>query len=241
MNLIPTGDLVDDDEGLLVPALPGEIVLLGTGLFGVGMVRIYLSPRYNVETNRTRNILAQFIHYPDTFEEIVNVSREIGICIAFTNQVTHDAIMTDGRAKPLSPLFISVEMFSAGMNTTLGNMSVALKTNILAKLEERGINTTWISDSNIMKDIWRYAMRAQILAQVLQGENKTQALEFFHGSLDATVGQFSTAIITEVTDWMVSKGLSVGWIESSTTVREVVHFIEENGSFGIIHLGGEEF
>jgi hypothetical protein len=59
--------------------------------------------------------------------------------------------------------------------------------------------------------------------------------------LDATVSQFLSGVITEVEDWMVSKGLSIGWITGTTTVREVLQYIQGNLTWQTLNLAGEEF
>ncbi len=205
------------------------------------MVRVYLSPRYNVGVNRTRNVLAQLVHFPGSFDEVVDVSRGFGICVCRTDQATHDAILVDGRTVPLSPLYADQAQFSAGLREAFDSLDMALQASIRSTLEAAGIGVAWISAASSLKDVLRHALRAVVVVQVLTGEHRAQVLAFLKGSLDLTIGQVQATVRAAVNDWMAGRGLAVDWIVSATTIRQVAHFIIESLDLGVLRLAGEEF
>ena len=133
------------------------------------MIRIYLSPRYFVEPKRTRNILAQFVHYPEGFEEMVDVSKEVGLCVVDASDVTHAAIIADGRATPLSPLYADRSVFHTGLKTEfrdIGGPSVAAGRN---KLEELGLDTSKIADTDTLQSVVGEVARLIFVRQAARG------------------------------------------------------------------------
>lgn len=204
------------------------------------MVRVYLSPRYEVSPARTRNLLALFVSAPDSFDEIANLPKGYGICSVDAPQTVHDAIMLDNRITPLTPLYNDPQDLADRLHepyaTTLPADSLSLAKTIL---EEHGINMAWVSASNTVKDIVRYAITTITIIQILDG--KSAIINFLISNLSATVGSVPLSTRNAAKTWMQSKGLAVGWINNGTTVREVLHFIVQNLGFGQFRFAREIF
>jgi uncharacterized protein (DUF2164 family) len=133
------------------------------------MIRVYLSPRYEVEPNHTRNILAQIVSYPETFEEMVDVSKGQGLCIVDASNATHAAIISDGRAMPLSPLFDSKALFHSGLQFQFSNLNLAMRTAIRDKLVTELDYLTQISDADTFQDLLSEVLGSIYVKQAARG------------------------------------------------------------------------
>jgi hypothetical protein len=206
------------------------------------LVRFYLAPQQGTGTilDPIRSILNDFINiYADEkFNEIDNPARKISICCVHASQATHDSIVADGRSLPIGNLIEDVELktYLNSLISSIPNVSV-LKT----VLETYGISTSWLSGSNTIRDGIRYLVRIFATAQIANGEYNANIKDLIGRNLDVTIQNIPAQIRNAVRNWMQGKGLAIGWINNSTTVREVVHFIVENLGFGKLRMSGEEF
>ena len=79
------------------------------------------------------------------------------------------------------------------------------------------------------------------IAQIADGEGKSEIKQLIANNLDTTVNQVPQAIRTAIKNWMQAKGLAIGWITNATTVREILHFITQNLGIGKLRMSGEDF
>lgn len=203
------------------------------------MIRVYLSPRYTKPEGGTRNTLATIVMFPGKFEEIVNHTRRLGVCIVDASPATHDAIDANTDITAIGPRFADAEAFHDALNTlavNIPNVGV-LKT----KLEDAGINTEWINASHTVRDVIRHAMRVFVVEQILRGEGKGNAIQFLLNNLDTQVSTVPVAARQQVSDWMAEKFINTEWISGTSTVRQVLDYIVLNLGIRQIRIGTEVF
>jgi hypothetical protein len=206
------------------------------------LTRFYVAPQQGDGSlsNPYRSILNDLININqgDWFDEIDNPARHISICCVHALQTSHDAILADGRALPIGSIFDDTQktVFLNSLISSIPNLT-ALK----ASLEGLGISTSWFSGSNTIRDGIRYLMRVFSTGQIADGEGNTNIKNLISRNLDVTVQQIPPAIRNAVRNWMQAKGLAIGWINNSTTVREILHFIVSNLDIGKLKMSGEEF
>lgn len=207
-------------------------------------IRFYIAPQQGTGTfnDPFRSILNDFINPAngESFQELDNPARRISVCCMTATDATHATIGGDSRIIVASRLYSDLSSAKIGLQESLDNLPgiIALKT----KLETIGINTAWISASNNLRDGIRYIFRVFVIAQIANGLGgdaniKTLIIQ----NLDNTVGSLSAQVRNGVKNWMQSRGLAVGWITNSTTVREVVHFVVMNLGLGILKMMDEDF
>jgi len=205
-------------------------------------VRFYVAPQQGDGTfqNPYRSILNDLINISqgEWFDEIDHPARRISICCVHASDATHAVILADSRPVPISELYEEGAV-NEGLSHIFNNItgSTALKT----KMENHGISTSWITNSNTMRDVLRYLIRIFTVTQITDGEGNTNVKEFLKANLTTTVAQIPVGVRTSIRNWMQAKGLAIGWITNSTTVREIVHFIIENLGIGKLKMSGEEF
>ena len=206
-------------------------------------VRFYLAPQQGIGTflNPYRSILNDLIDIQagDWFDEIDNPARHISICCVHASDTSHAAILANAQVIPVSPLFASEANIPVGLETVLN--SIPGIATIKTKLEANGINMAWISGSNTLKDAIRYLFKTHAIAQIADGEGKSEVKQLITNNLDTTVNQVPQAIRTAIKNWMQAKGLAIGWITNATTVREILHFIVSNLGIGKLRMSGEDF
>lgn len=206
-------------------------------------IRFYVAPQQGTGTfvDPFRSILNDLINVQagESFTEIDHSSRRISICCVRASDTTHATILADARVFPASPLYADDVAMAAGMEVTLNNIPniAAIKT----KLENAGVSTAWISGSNTLRDALRYLVRNFSTCQIADGEANANVKTFLTQSLDLTVQQLTVVQRNAVKDWMQAKGLAIGWIVNTTTVREIIHFIIGNLGFGKFRISGVEF
>jgi len=205
-------------------------------------VRFYVAPQIGDGTfqNPYRSILNDLVDVEsgDWFDEIDHPARRISICCVHASDATHAVILADSRPVPISELYEEGAV-GIGLAKIFNNItgSEALKT----KMENHGISTAWITNSNTMRDVLRYLIRIFTVTQITDGEGNTNVKEFLKANLTTTVAQIPVGVRTSIRNWMQAKGLAIGWITNATTVREIVHFIIENLGIGKLKMSGEEF
>lgn len=203
--------------------------------------RWYLSHRYNVETNRTRNRIALYIQTINDgkFSEIMNPARDISACVAETSGSIHAQIVADSLIFAVSPLYDNRDAWLAGLNSPVNNISSA--SAIKQKLEDFGVNMDWISGSHTLRQAFRYIMAHHLLAQTIKGKKITEFTSFLQENLTSEMSAIPIAVKDRVKAWMVNKGLAINWITNLTTVRQVLHYILNNLSPGSIKMSGVIF
>jgi hypothetical protein len=205
-------------------------------------VRFYLAPQQGTGTmiDPYRSILNDLIDITqgDWFDEIDNPARLISICCVHASQVSHDAIIVDGRSLPIGEIFDDSNMktYLDSLINSIPNLSV-----LKVSLGNYGVSTSWLSGSNTIRDGIRYLIRVFSTFQIANGEGNINITNLISRNLDITVQQIPVQIRNGVRDWMQGKGLAIGWINNSTTVREIVHFIVENLGFGKFKMSLEDF
>ena len=207
-------------------------------------VRFYIAPQ-TIHTDSAGEYWASILNdliditQDESFDEIDNPARKISICCVHALDATHANIAADSRVIVASPLANDIADMKTKLETLFNSISgvATLKT----KLEAIGINTAWISGSNTLRDGLRYLIRIFTTAQILNGEGNTDVRDFIANNLDTTVVEVPVAVRNKVKAWMQNKGLAIGWITNSTTVREILHFIVENLGIGKLKMSGEDF
>jgi len=206
-------------------------------------IRFYIGPQIGSGTvlNPYRSLLNDFIHIEngEWFTEIDNPARRISICCVVAEQTTHTAIATDSRVIICSPLADD----KADMKTKLENTfnSIAGAAALKVKLEAIGIDTSWIGGSDTLRLGLRYLLRVFTVGQFADGESVGEVREFLKANLTTQVSAVPAVIRDRVKTWMQNKGLAVGWITGTTTVRQVIHYIVTNLNIGKLNMSDEEF
>jgi hypothetical protein len=108
---------------------------------------------------------------------------------------------------------------------------------VRSALEARGLSVAWLTSGNTLRDALRYVLRVFVLSQV----GDSNLIDLIKRNLDTTVSQVPLGIRNGVRAWMEARGLSVGWITSQTTVRQILHYIVTNLGIGKVRLANEEF
>lgn len=205
-------------------------------------VSFYLSLQQGTGTflDPFRSILNDLIHVDqgEWFDEIDNPARRISLCCVHAVQITHDAIVTDGRSLAIgNPVEeATFHDYLDSLLNTLPNLSV-----IKNQLELRGISTGWLTANNTIRDGVRYLIRVFTISQLADGENNANIKNLIANNLDLTVAQIPVAIRNGIATWMQLKGLGVSWITGTNTVRDVVQYIVQNLGFGILKMSGQGF
>ena len=109
------------------------------------------------------------------------------------------------------------------------------------KLEAIGIDTSWISGSDTLRLGLRYLLRVFTVGQFVDGEAVGEVREFLKSNLTTQVSAVPAVIRDKVKTWMQNKGLAVGWITGTTTVRQVIHYIVINLNIEKLNMSDEEF
>lgn len=206
-------------------------------------IRFYVAPQAGTGTFEApyRSLLNSFIDVAsgEFFQEIDNPARRLSICCVTASDTTHANIAADSRVIVISRLYADLAALKTGLNETLDNIPGAA--TIKTKLETVGISTSWITGTNTLKDAIRYLFRVHFMGQIADGEGNANVKTFIANNLDTTVQQVPAQVRNAVRNWMQAKGLAIGWIGNTTTVREVVHFIVTNLGLGIIKMAAEDF
>jgi hypothetical protein len=206
-------------------------------------LRFYIAPQIGtgVWPDAYRSLLHELIDTSagDSFTEIDNPARRISICCVRASDATHTTIMADSRVFPVSAKVTTAQELKTHLDSLLGSIPnvETVKTN----LENNGVSCSWLSSSNTVRNALRYVIRIFAIAQISDGEQVNEVKDFIREHLDVEVKDVSQAIRIKVKDWMQAKGLAIGWIMNSTTVREILHFIVMNLGIGKLKMSGEEF
>lgn len=207
-------------------------------------IRFYIAP-FEFVTTETGDCWQIIFHnildsaQGECYSIFDNPSRRIGLCHVVALEATHTTLMADSRIVPLSPLADDATDLRSKLDTVLNdipNISV-----IKTKLENHGINTEWITGTNTVKDAMRYLMRLFYMSQKFEGMMDNDLLGFIQNNLTTTVANVPLAVRNKVKTWMQNRGLAIGWITNTTTVREILHFIITNLGIGKIKMVQEEF
>ncbi len=207
------------------------------------LVRFYIAPQtgdgLTVETG-FRSIINNYVNVAagEWFDEIDNPARRISIVCVHAPQATHDTIAADSTI-----IAIGNPIEEANIKNALDAPISAIPNvaTLKTKLEGIGISTSWYSADNTVRDGIRYLMRVFSFAQIVDGLGNANIKTFIANNLDTTMNQIPANIRNAVSNWMQSKGLATGWITSSTTVRQVLHFIVTNLGFGALKVSSEDF
>ena len=179
------------------------------------------------------------VHAGEWFDEVDHPGRHISICCVDALDASHSNMLADSRVCPVSGLFDSREDIPSGVNSTLDsvpNISV-MKT----KLENLGIDTTWITGATSVKQALRFILKLFSISQHLTGKKLLLVRHVLEVSPDLTVTNIPTEKRNAVRNWMENKGLAVDWITGTTTLRQVVNYIMLHLPFGKIRMGGVDF
>ncbi len=209
-------------------------------------MRLYLAPQSGDGTpeNPYRNILNDLIDLPagDWFDEIDHPARRYSICTVYALQATHDRIAADARVTAISPRVVAdAAAFKADLDALFSSWPSAWRSAAQTRCEQLGISTAWITAQNTLRDVIRYLIRTHFFCQIADGEHNANVKALIAANLDATVGTLPAAVRNAARTWMQARGLAVGWIQNSTTVRKVVYYVVTNLGWGKARLGGEDF
>lgn len=147
---------------------------------------------------------------------------------------THAAILADGHT-PISPL-----MTTEDIDSTYGGMAAGLRAAIEAACDQRGIDISWMDSSTTLRQLIRRIIMLCWLGQQILGEKHPVMKALLGASLDTTVAQLTTAQRDAAKTWMQNKGLAIGWITASTTIRQIISHILTNLDLRV-RLRGQEF
>lgn len=206
------------------------------------LVRFYIAPQIGTGTMEDpfRSLINNYVNVSEGewFDEIDNPARRISLVCVHAIQATHDTIAAD-----TSVIAIGNATEEANIKTALDSLISAIP-NVSAlktKLEGIGISTSWYSSDNTVRDGIRYLIRVFSFAQIADGEGNSRIKTFIANNLDTTMNQIPAATRNAASDWMLAKGLATGWITSTTTVRQVLHYVVTNLGFGILRMSSEGF
>lgn len=206
-------------------------------------IRFYLAPQQGdgTENNPFRSILNDLINVQqgDWFDEIDNPARHISLCCAHGPQAMHDTIALDSRVLPIGNICADGTALRYSLDSLLSGLSnlPALKT----ALETWGISTSWLSGSNTLRDGLRYVIRVFITGQIADGQGDGNWKALLGKNLTATFNSLTAAQRNAIRAWLASRGLAENWIGSTTTIREIVHFVVMNLGIGKLRMSGEDF
>jgi hypothetical protein len=209
-------------------------------------MKLYLAPQSGTgaEEDPIRSILNDLIdiNQGDWFDEIDNPARKISLCSVHASVQTHAIIQADGRAVLLTPNEITS---SAALKETLDapftSWPSAWRTAAKTGLEANGISVAWVTETNTLRDVLRYLLRVSVFAQIADYSGSSALKNFLAKNLTAKYSGLTTNQKNTVVSWMAAKGLATGWIESNTTIRQIIHYVMENLGWGKIKFSGEDF
>lgn len=209
-------------------------------------LRFYVAPQLNRVDDMGGYISSLLNDYIDvttgeSFTEIDNPARLISLCCVTASDATHVAIAADTQVITVSPLGDDLSDLKTKLDGSLDAIPSVSVSVIKSKLEAVGINMAWVQGSNTIRDAIRYLLRIFIFAQTANGAGDLDIRDFVKNNLDTKVSDVPLTIRNKIKDWMQNRGLAIGWIVSSTTVREILHFIVTNLGFGKFKMNGEEF
>lgn len=192
---------------------------------GSGMLLSYNPKTWSDTTGPWRSLLHNFVNTAngDRFDEIDHPARRISIVTLEAEVAVHDAIDADSRIVPVIPLRATDRLhLKQILEAPFSSYPLAWRTAARTKLESWGVNTEWITGSNMMKDVIRQVVKIFSVAQMADGQGQTNAIEFLKGNLDVQVSAIPTAQRTAIGTWLQGKGIDTTWITGTTTVRQVV-------------------
>lgn len=209
-------------------------------------IRQYLAPQRGTGTDADpyTSILNDLIDITqgEGFDEIDHPARRYSICTVTASQATHDVIAADARVTVITPRTCAdAADFRAVLDAPFSSWPQAWRDAARARCETLGINTEWITASNTLRDVIRYLIRQHFFCQIADGGANGNVKALLSANLAATVGDLPAQVRNGVRNWMQARGLAIGWITNSTTIREVVHFVVTTLGFGVAYFGGEAF
>lgn len=162
--------------------------------------------------------------------DLIHDARAVRYVLVQCSSSLHTTIAADSEIIPLSPELADAAAIQTWLDGPLGT-----PTTVLARLEADGISTAWITAQTTRRDMFRYVSRVMACTQDLRRLKDVDALAVFAASLDATVNTLSTTTRTRAVTWMQNRGLDTSWIvPSTTTVRQVIHFVVQSGAWPIL-------
>lgn len=170
----------------------------------------------------------------DIYSSYDSPGRRIAIAVTTASDAAHAAIAADSGIIAITPLADDIDMDA--LAGSLPN-AAAVKT----ALESMGINTGWMNGTVSLRDCVRYILRVFYLAQRAEGEMNTAVQFALKQGLDNAWSGLTATQKNNVKSWMADKGLATGWINASTTIRQLVHFCVQNLGIGTIRLHGLDF
>ena len=209
--------------------------------------RFYIAPQIWREDNILdghywSSLLNDFInvHIGEKFTEIDHPGRHISICCVEALDASHVSMLEDNRVYAVSPMFDSINDVSLGVQGLLLN-EIPNISLIKSKLENHGIDTSWVTGESTVKQGLRFILRLFSTSQHLTGRQLLHVRNILEVPLSVTVAQIPADIRATIKKWMENNGLAIGWITGTTTVREVVYYIVSKLPFGKIKMSGVEF
>ena len=203
--------------------------------------RLYAASMIGVGTRSDpwRNIIFDYIDTSigEKLSVYDNNNRMFSLCMLQAEDATHTTVLALTEVTLLSLLASTLPELVGWLDSDWSDLSQAARDTAVARLEtDGGISMAWIGSGNSLRQVFRYALQMHNINQRMRGEHKDQAIAFLQANLATEVKDVSPAIRNDVKDWMQNKGLAIGWITSSTTVRQVTHYIINNLGIGSIKL-----
>jgi len=210
------------------------------------MIRAYVATQIGTGRSREDAIRSKVRGYIDItagerYWEFDNPARIYSFVIVSALFTTHVAIADDPDIQVLSELYNDRAELTAGIQKTVSEYPTEIIQTMQPRLELLGINTGWITGTTPIKQIYSYIIKVFTLSQWALGHADSELLDFLRENLTTQVTAVPQNIRDRVLSWMLANGLATGWIQSTTTVREVLHYIIMNLPFQLIEVAGEWF
>lgn len=185
-----------------------------------------------------RSKLANYIvgNATQDFWSWANDTHSVQFCLAWCDPELHTTIAADADIVPISAQLADLSAITTYLDTPIAS----IPSGVQAALEANGIPVDWIvMGTTTPRTFWRFIAARHFITQKLA--DNPNALQFLRANLDSVVSTLTIAQRNAVGNWMISRDIDTSWIVGSTTVRQVLKFIINNGNFQTLSYGPVTF
>jgi hypothetical protein len=203
--------------------------------------RFYHSPRIGAGTVRDpyrAKICNYIVGQSDgtNYWDWINNSKPVRYGLAYCADTIHSLIDADAEIASISGRLSDLITLQSYLNGV--NLLTPAIHNII---EDDSINLGWLASETTNRQLWRYICKSHVIGQGAKMLASSDVLALLGTSLSVQVNKVPVRIRNAATTWMGTKGLSSAWIDGTTTVRQVLHYIVENIDWPVLMLGPVSF
>lgn len=211
------------------------VIALAAATQAVPTYRFYRSTQIGTGTQAdpfrsalTRCVVGQ----GNTFWDWVHDARSLRYALVLAEPAVHTTCAADPDITSFSTQLTATEL-AAWLELPASSLSLAARN----QLETDGFSLGWANASTTRRELLRYMSKVHVMMQELKRLRDSNSLQLFNRGLDTTVGALSATVRNALASWVASHGLDTGQVNASTTVRQLIHYVLQNGTWQELNFG----